>query len=56
MRWVLAFVIKQLFWAILMVAVITLITFVIFILVPADQTTTRLLPAHSWALHEASIT
>jgi peptide/nickel transport system permease protein len=35
---VLGFVIKRLFWAILMVAVITLITFVIFILVPADQT------------------
>jgi peptide/nickel transport system permease protein len=35
---VLGFIVRRLFWAILMVAVITLITFVIFIIVPADQT------------------
>jgi peptide/nickel transport system permease protein len=36
---VLGFVIRRLFWAVLLVAVITLITFLIFVIIPADRTT-----------------
>jgi peptide/nickel transport system permease protein len=35
---VVAFVVKRLMWAVLMIAVITLITFLIFVIVPADRT------------------